>query len=216
MKTNLMKYLSSVYFLNKNLHVSGISVAHHQEVYIRTTIGTCCAFSWLTVGLPAKRQSTEKHNMYHLLYTYSTPPDDGPQISPEHVEFDWGNKLRINSAPAGPSGRAVSGVGLRPLACWDCGFESHRGHGCYVVSVMCCQVEVCAKDWSLVQRSPTDCGASFFVIEKPRKRGSLSPLPGCENTTTMGCNARKTNNKQIVHQVGFPYTDVSRCTVKKT
>ena len=40
---------------------------------------------------------------------------------------------------AGPSGRA----GLWPLACWDCGFESHRGHGCLsVVSVVCCQVEV--------------------------------------------------------------------------
>jgi hypothetical protein len=31
---------------------------------------------------------------------------------------------------AGPSGRAVWGVGLRPLACWDCGFESQRGDGC--------------------------------------------------------------------------------------
>jgi hypothetical protein len=31
--------------------------------------------------------------------------------------------------------------GLRPLYCWDCGFESHRGHGCLsVVSVVCCQV----------------------------------------------------------------------------
>jgi hypothetical protein len=46
---------------------------------------------------------------------------------------------------ADPSGRAVFGVGLRPLACWDCGFESHRGHVCLsVVSVVCCQVEVCA------------------------------------------------------------------------
>jgi len=43
---------------------------------------------------------------------------------------------------ADPSGRADQGVGLRPLACWDCGFESHRGHGCLsLVSVVCCQVE---------------------------------------------------------------------------
>jgi len=36
-------------------------------------------------------------------------------------------------------------VGLRPFACWDCGFESHGGHGCLsVVSVVCCQVEVSA------------------------------------------------------------------------
>ena len=46
---------------------------------------------------------------------------------------------------ADPSGPAVYGVGLRPLACWDCGFESHRGHGYRsVVSVVCCQVEVSA------------------------------------------------------------------------
>jgi len=46
------------------------------------------------------------------------------------------------------------------------------GHGCLsVVSVVCCQVEVSATDWSLVQTSPTDCGASLCVIKKPRKRG---------------------------------------------
>jgi len=33
-----------------------------------------------------------------------------------------------------------------------------------VVSVVCCQVEVSATSWSLVQRSPTDCGASLHVI----------------------------------------------------
>jgi len=33
MKTNLIHYLSSVYFVNQPLHVSGIFVAHHQEVY---------------------------------------------------------------------------------------------------------------------------------------------------------------------------------------
>jgi len=31
---------------------------------------------------------------------------------------------------------------------------------------LCCQAEVCATSWSLVQRSPTDCGASFCVIIK--------------------------------------------------
>ena len=39
----------------------------------------------------------------------------------------------------------------------------------FVVSVVCCQVEVSATDWSLVQRSPTDCGASLCAIKKPRK-----------------------------------------------
>jgi len=40
-----------------------------------------------------------------------------------------------------------------------------------VVSVVCCQVEVSATDWSSVQRSPTDCGVSLYVIKKLRKRG---------------------------------------------
>ena len=45
MKTSLMHYLSSVYFVNQPPHVSGIFVGHQQEVYcICTTIGTCCAF----------------------------------------------------------------------------------------------------------------------------------------------------------------------------
>jgi hypothetical protein len=39
-----------------------------------------------------------------------------------------------------------------------------RRHGCvFVVSVVCCQVEVSASGWSLVQRSPTDCGASCMI-----------------------------------------------------
>jgi len=29
---------------------------------------------------------------------------------------------------ADPSSRMFLGVGLRPLACWDCGFESRRRH----------------------------------------------------------------------------------------
>jgi hypothetical protein len=70
-----------------------------------------------------------------------------------------------------------------------------------VASVVCCQVEVSATDWSLVQKSPTDCGASLCVIKKPPKRGGWSPLPGCDNTTTVGCNARKTNNnEQTMHE----------------
>ena len=36
---------------------------------------------------------------------------------------------------ADPSGHVVWGVGLRPLACWDRGFKSHRGTWIFV----CCQ-----------------------------------------------------------------------------
>jgi hypothetical protein len=62
---------------------------------------------------------------------------------------------------ADPSGRAIQGVGLRPLAYCDRGFETRRGHGCLsLVSVVCCQVEVSPTGWFLVQRSPTECGVS--------------------------------------------------------
>ena len=34
---------------------------------------------------------------------------------------------------------------LRPLDCWDCGFESRLWNGCLsLVSVVCCQVDVSA------------------------------------------------------------------------
>jgi hypothetical protein len=40
------------------------------------------------------------------------------------------------------------------------------------VSAVCFQVEVSATSWSLVQRSPTDCGASLFVYDlKSSKTG---------------------------------------------
>jgi hypothetical protein len=38
---------------------------------------------------------------------------------------------------------------------------------------VCCVLS--ATSWSLAQRSPTDCGASFCVITQPRERGGHSP-----------------------------------------
>jgi hypothetical protein len=50
---------------------------------------------------------------------------------------------QVSTLFADPSGRAVYGVGMRPLAGWDFGFDSRRGHGgLFVVSVVCYQVEV--------------------------------------------------------------------------
>jgi len=68
--------------------------------------------------------------------------------------FVFRNIIIIVCFKADPSSRAVWGVGLRPLAYWDCGFESRRGHECLV----CCQVEISASGRSLVQKSPTVCG----------------------------------------------------------
>ena len=38
---------------------------------------------------------------------------------------------------ADPSGRAVKGIGLWPLACWDCGFQPHRGMDVCLLWMLC-------------------------------------------------------------------------------
>jgi len=54
-----------------------------------------------------------------------------------------------------------------------------RGAWLSVVSVVYCQVEVSGPRWSLIQRSPADCGASFCVwSRKPREWGGPGPLGG--------------------------------------
>ena len=56
--------------------------------------------------------------------------------------------------------------------------RSRHGHFfsyLFFVSVLCCQVEVSATSWSLVQRSPTDCDASLCVLLKPQEWGGHGP-----------------------------------------
>ena len=69
---------------------------------------------------------------------------------------------------------------LRPLAYWDFRFESRTGHACLsFVSVVCCQVEVSASGWSLVQMSPSECVCvcvCVCAIVKSRKWGGPGPL----------------------------------------
>jgi hypothetical protein len=61
-----------------------------------------------------------------------------------------------------PRGLRRSSAAARLLRSWD---WIPQGYGClFVVSIVCCQVEVSATSWSHVQRSPTDCGASLYVI----------------------------------------------------
>jgi len=46
MKTNLVHYLSTVYFVSQILHVSGIFVSHNQEVYCIYVTRTKCCTRW--------------------------------------------------------------------------------------------------------------------------------------------------------------------------
>ena len=74
---------------------SGVTLYMYSNWYM-----LCCTVDCLMAfhPNPANRQSTNKYSTYHLLYIHSIPPDDGLQICPKHVEADWRNKLRINSA----------------------------------------------------------------------------------------------------------------------
>jgi hypothetical protein len=71
------------------------------------------------------------------------------------------------------------------------------------VSVVCCQVEVSATSWSLVQRSPTECGVSECDREASTKRGGPGPYRAVEpwgggggkTTTTEFTLTPVTNNK---------------------
>jgi hypothetical protein len=59
---------------------------------------------------------------------------DTARLQPMHMVIQFHNCKVIEAMP---SGCAVSGVGLRPPDCWDCRFESRRGHGCLsLVSVV--------------------------------------------------------------------------------
>ena len=61
-----------------------------------------------------------------------------------------------------PCGLRRRSAAARLLRLW---VQIPPGHGCLsVVSVVCCEVEVSATSWSLVQRTPTDCDASLCVI----------------------------------------------------
>jgi hypothetical protein len=53
---------------------------------------------------------------------------------------------------------------------WDCGFESRLGHR----YVLCCQVEVSASGWSLVQRTPADCGVSNKCEHEAKQREAIN------------------------------------------
>ena len=58
---------------------------------------------------------------------------------------DVGECMKIMYNEADPIGGAAQGVGMRPLTCWDCGFETRREHGCLpLVGVACCQIEISA------------------------------------------------------------------------
>ena len=71
-------------------------------------------------------------------------------VSPEHSSRNglFVGYIRVcksNTLQADPSGRAIYGVGLWELACWDFGFEYRRCHECLSLeNLVFCKVELSA------------------------------------------------------------------------
>jgi len=64
-----------------------------------------------------------------MFWTYDQMADEDP-FHVTFLKFERNESrlfLNIKNAYADPSGCTVSGVSVRPLTCWDCGFESHWG-----------------------------------------------------------------------------------------
>jgi hypothetical protein len=86
----------------------------------------------------------------------SSPDNEGSSTFQNFVLF-WNNVNR----PDRPRGLKRGSSAARLLGCR---FETRRWHIYLSLgSVVCCQVEVFVSGWSLVQRSPTECGVSNWV-----------------------------------------------------
>ena len=82
------------------------------------------------------------------------------------------------------SGRAVEGVGLRPLACWDCGFESRR-------CMEFCLPGRCLCDGPITRSRVLPTVACLSVIEEPQKQGGTGSIVAAEPQKRIMCVTRK-------------------------
>jgi hypothetical protein len=108
-----------------------------------------------------------------------------------------------------PVDREVYGVGIRPQALRDCGFESRRGHvWVFLMIVVACQVLVFATDWSLVQRSPTECGVIMWCLETLTMRKTRTTM-GIEKSieSSNNCTGRIIKYQVVSSQVTLPQSE---------
>ena len=125
------------------------------SILILSSLLRLCLTSFSFLPVPHQNPVCTCHRSHtcYMIHPSHSPWFDHPSY------FKYQNNIHRYQGPRGLKRWSSAARLLR------FGFEFHRGHGCLcVVSVVCCQVEVSATSWSLVQRSPTDCGASLCVI----------------------------------------------------
>jgi hypothetical protein len=94
-----------------------------------------------------KRSNCKRHPLRLVLHINETP-----------IFIDLLCKYGRSQWPAGLRRRSTT---ARLLRFW---VRIPPGAWMFVVIFLCCLVDVSAANWSLVQRNPTDCGASLCVI----------------------------------------------------
>jgi hypothetical protein len=89
------------------------------------------------------------------------------------------------------------------LTYWDCGFEYCCGAWICLLWVLCYQLQVSASGWSLIQRSPTECGVSECDREASMVRKSW-PTSGSraikKNVSALTAIATTSTKWQILPQ----------------
>jgi len=77
-------------------------------------------------------------------------------------------------------------------------------YGCFsLVSVVCCQVEVSAPGWSIVQNNPTECGVSECDRETSIRRRPWPTRDCCAMKKAVICNERVCRNESILSSVSL-------------
>jgi len=129
------------------------SFGRHKKCVSKVSIFNC---SWVSTQIKVFQDWGQPLVVLYLENCLRTYIDMNFSLTPTPL-FCVANLLLSRSQ--WPRGLRSSSAATRLLKLW---VRIHRGHGC--LSVVCCQVEVSATSWSLVQTSPTDCGASLCVI----------------------------------------------------
>ena len=139
-------------------------IRRYYSVY--TATGICHAFMltgcWQDPSRSCQQPVNINADIYQLLYIQSSTSWWNAVSLFETCRCYLLKYIESKCRSQWPRGLRRKSEAARLLRSW---VRIPPGHGCLsVVSVVCCQVVVSATSWSLVQRSPTDCGASLCVI----------------------------------------------------